>query len=472
MKEPFFTLTPERVRFDRFWVEIRQRNIWLILLRYGAVGMLLSLILGIVLLKYIYGVDEYQDIIPLWIITGSIFIYNLLFHKYWHYDREKRIRIYKIHGLRFSFLQICIDFVALMLFIYFTGGIETPIYSFFIFHVIIGSLFLPGRVIYLIITMTLLITSGGALLEYYQLIPHYHISGWIDVGLHQNHLYLLVYFLFYGIMLYLSIYLANSIARKLYQRERDLTIAYNELEGAEKTKSRYVRSVVHDLKTPIAAANTYLNMILDNTLGEVKEELKHPLERSKYRLDRAIDTINKILQISELKLSSEPKALIDVNVKDIFEDIYNDMSILIKTKKLDYELKCESEEDIIVQADSDLLKIAFSNLITNSYKYTRGGGRIDVKLETDNKNVVITVSDNGIGIPKEAQDKIFNEFYRTPLSRKEGVDGTGLGMSIVKQIIEKYHGNIVVKSPSYLAGDMGNPGSEFRITLPRFYREI
>ncbi|MFH1052344.1 MAG: HAMP domain-containing sensor histidine kinase [bacterium] len=467
MKEPFFILAPERVRYSRFWVEIRKRNRWLIMLRYGAVGMLCSLILGIIVLKTTFSLYNFNEILPLVIIAISILVYNLLFHYYWHYDREKRIRKYKIHGLRFSLTQICTDLLALMLFIYYTGGVESPIYVFFIFHVIIGSLFLPGRIISLIITLTLIGTCGASFLEYYNIIPHHHISGWLGLELYQNLFYIIVHFLFFGIALYLSIYLANSIARQLYRRSKDLTIAYEELENAEKTKSKYVMSVVHDLKTPIAAVATYLNMILDRTLGEVKEELLNPLERSKYRLDRAIETIDNILRISQIKLSSTPEELTDVDIGEIFRDIYKDVNVLLEAKNLEYKLIDESDDGLIIQGEPALLKLAFSNLVSNACKYTRNNGRIEVKLSFTGKNATVNIADSGIGIPDDAKDKIFQEFYRTPLSKKAGFEGTGLGMSIVKYIIEKHHGSIEVKSPSDLGDNQENPGTEFVVSIPK-----
>ena len=464
-KEPFFVLAPQRVQYDEFWLQIRARNKWLIMLRYGAVIMLISLIIGMLSLKYTFDINYYQDTIPLWIITFSILMYNIIFHKYRNLDSKTRIEKFKIHGLRFSLIQICTDLLALMLFIYFTGGIDTPLYAFFIFHIIIGSLFLPSRIMYLIITLIILITGSGAYLESIAIIPHYHISGWIDFELYQDNLYMIVFFIIFSISLYLSVYLANSIARDLYTREKELMNALNEIKDAEKAKSRYVMTVVHDLKTPIAAATTYLNMILDKALGDIKEEQKRPFERSKFRLDQAIDSINNILQISQLKLSSKSDELQKIKVIDLFQEIYSEMNVLFKSKNLEFNLK-SNEENIIVVADYTLLKLALSNLVSNAYKYTRNDGRVDVVIDYEGANVKISVIDNGIGIPLEQQAKIFQEFYRTPLSKKEGIEGTGLGMSLVKQIIDKFDGTITFKSPSHLSKDEHNPGTEFIVKLP------
>ncbi len=464
MKESFFTLAPERIQYQKFWKDIRKRNRWLILLRYGAFFLLSTLIIGIIIFQNIYGILTKEDIIPLIIIAASILFYNILFHFYWRFDREKRIRVFKIHGLRFSLFQICTDFLALMLFIYYTGGVESPLYVFFIFHVIIGSLFLPGRIINLIITITLAITCCGALLEYNGFILHHHINGWFQAGLYQNQIFVIVFFVFHSIALYFSIYLANSIARQLYQRERDLTIAYNDLQNAEKTKQKYVMSVVHDLKTPIAAAQTYLNMILDKTLGDIKDDQLRPLKRSQHRLENAIETINKVLQISRLKLGEESNETVSINVKDVIEEIYKEMRVLFESKNIHFDLVYNKEADYTILAENELIKLALSNLLSNAHKYTHENGKVEVTLVIEDGKVIISVADNGIGIPESAKVKIFQEFYRTPLSKKDGVEGTGLGMSIVKNIVEKYKGSISFKSPSYL-GDAEHPGTEFVVTF-------
>jgi signal transduction histidine kinase len=317
-----------------------------------------------------------------------------------------------------------------------------------------------------------LITGTGAYLESIAFIPHHHISGWIDFELYQHKLYMIVYFIIFSISLFLSVYLTNSIARDLYTRERELMKALNELKEAEKTKSRYVMTVVHDLKTPIAAATTYLNMILGKAMGEVNEELLRPLERSKYRLDQAIGAINDILQISKIKIGAVPEELVDVDIYDLFQEIYSETKVLFDSKNQNFNLKLNSSEKIIVQAEPPLLKLALSNLISNAYKYTRVNGRVDVNINREGIYAKISVADNGIGIPLEQHDKIFEEFYRTPLSKKEGIEGTGLGMSLVKQIIEKYRASISIQSPSSLAKDDDNPGTEFIVMFPLFYIEV
>ncbi len=470
----FFKLIPERVQFEQFWFEIRKRNKWLIYLRYGAFLLLTSLIIGILILESIYE-NFHVSTFPLWIIAFSILIYNLIFHGIWNYLAKKRSWINAKHvdihrkgfrSMHFSMIQILTDFMALMLFIYFTGGVETPLYVMFIFHVIIGSLFLPGPIMFLIITITLATTIVGSILELSGSIPHHSIAGLLDQQLYTNEAYLIVFFTIFGIALYLSIYLANSIAMRLYSRERALTDAYKQLEDAEKTKSKYVMSVVHDLKTPVSAVLTYLNMILGGNLGEIKDVFVKPLERSQARLKGAINIINDILYISQLKLESEPKDITDIDLHELIEEIYSEFSVIANSKNIDYSFE-PFQQGIIIKGDRRQLKLAISNLVSNAVKYVRENGKIEVTTESNNKNIVISIADTGIGIPPQEKDKIFNDFYRSTISKKSGIEGTGLGMSIVTEVIRHLNGKIEIDSPSRLKISDELPGSEFRLIIPK-----
>jgi signal transduction histidine kinase len=319
----------------------------------------------------------------------------------------------------------------------------------------------------LIIALTIVITFTGALLEFWGYVPHFQISGLLAEPLYNNIYYVLIYFTILTISLFLSSYLANSIARQLYNREKMLSIAYKELEQAEKSKTRYVMSVVHDLKTPIAAASTYLNLLLEGTLGRLLPEQVKPLERCKARLSNAINIINDILHISQLKLEEQMEKPTDVPLCKVFSDISEEMKVLFKSKKINYSYTCEKQGELYIRADYNLLRLALSNLVSNAYKYTEDNGIVEISVDDKKDFISITVADNGIGIPQVEIDKIFNDFYRSSISKKKEIEGTGLGLSLVKKIVEKYGGTITVQSPSYLKSDDQRIGTQFTIIFPK-----
>jgi signal transduction histidine kinase len=279
-------------------------------------------------------------------------------------------------------------------------------------------------------------------------------------------MYIAIFFTLFGIVLYMSIYLANSISKQLYRRERALTIAYEKLEEAEKSKSRYVMSVVHDLKTPIAAVLTYLDMLLEGSKGELKEGQVQPLERSKIRLLNAIGTINDILYISQLKLESTIDKSSNVNLNELFDEIYHDFQVIIHSKNISYEFHSDNNPSII-KGESRILKLALANIISNSVKYSDSDGKISIKITDFRNSFLISIADDGIGIPDAEKRKVFDDFYRTTKSKKRSTEGSGLGLSITLETIRKYSGSIKVESPSYLAVSDDLPGSEFIIELPK-----
>jgi two-component system phosphate regulon sensor histidine kinase PhoR len=135
------------------------------------------------------------------------------------------------------------------------------------------------------------------------------------------------------------------------------------------------------------------------------------------------------------------------------------------SKGIDYSFESDTKEDIYIQSDAKLMKLALANLITNAYKYTEPGGKIEVDIHDTKDSVIISVADNGIGIPDKEKDKIFQDFYRTSISKQKGIEGSGLGMSVVLHYIKSMNGNITVESPSRLKDGDARPGTDFILTL-------
>ena len=144
---------------------------------------------------------------------------------------------------------------------------------------------------------------------------------------------------------------------------------------------------------------------------------------------------------------------------DVFKEVYEMINYIANSKKIDLSYDFEDKE-IVVQAYSDYVKQLLLNLIDNAIKYTPEGGKVTVKQFSINNEIVIEVIDNGVGIPKEDQSKIFQRFYRVDKARSRSVGGTGLGLAITKHIVHSLKGSISVES------ELGE-GSKFIIRLPK-----
>jgi len=450
---------PWALEHKEFWDAIRKRNLWFIRLRYGVVILLLAfIILSISVFKIELTTVQLTLIL---IITISIFIYNLLLH---YLRKFVKFDIENFNPLSLSLLQMVLDLLSLSILVYYTGGIESPLYMLFVFHMIIGSLILPGTVVYTIATIFVLIFGTLISLEYTGIIAHHHVKGLLDFHLYDNIYYVTAYLTTFSFMIYVSVYLANGIARQLYKREKDLVDSIKKINAAEKEKQHYIMGIVHEIKTPIAAVTSYLDLILQKFLGPVDEKVEEKLLRAKTRADEGIQMINDVLNVSKLNLYDQFNEE-EIDLEELICGVIKRRKSFADSRLVEVKFMDERENKAQITGDKYLLDIAISNLVGNSVKYNVDGGRVEVKLIDKNKSVLIEICDDGIGIPERDLTKIFNDFYRASNAKKSSSEGSGLGLSVVKKIIQRHDGSISVKSPSRMA-KKDQPGASFIIELP------
>jgi signal transduction histidine kinase len=442
-----------------FWDAIRTRNLWFIRLRYGVVILLLAfIILSISLFKIEFTPVQLTLIL---IITVSIFVYNLLLHylrRFVKFDSES------FNPLSLSLLQMVLDLLSLSLLVYYTGGIESPLYMLFVFHMIIGSLILPGAVVYTIATIFVFIFATMITLEHTGVLLHHHVQGLLNFHLYDNLYYVTAYLTTFSFMIFISVYLANGIARQLYKREKDLVDSIKKINAAEKEKQQYIMGIVHEIKTPIAAVTSYLDLILQKFLGPVDEKVEEKLLRAKTRSDEGIQMINDVLNVSKLNLYDQFNEE-EIDLEELVCGVIRRRKSYADSRLVEMKFADERENKTQILGDRYLLDIAISNLVGNSVKYNIDGGKVEVILSSKNGSVLIEVCDDGVGIPEKELPKIFNDFFRATNAKKISSEGSGLGLSVVKKIIERHDGSISVKSPSRMS-KKDQPGASFIIEFP------
>lgn len=457
-----FNLIPKHTYdFNQLWDLIRRRNLWLIKLRYIATFSLLvftytgNFVLNFQLVPIQFAVLNTVALI--------MFVVNIT---YFYLMRSPLVKNSptSFNPLFVSLLQIIIDLLLLGVLSYYTGGIESPINFFYVFHMIIGSMILPGYVIYTLAITIVISFYTGSFLEYFGVIPHYALAGMFSTSLYNNLTAVIVISTAFGIMMIISVFFANSLASALYRREQELRIALDKLNEAEKAKQRYTMGVVHEIKTPIAAVQSYLDLILGKFVGEVPENIEDKVRKARVRSDEAIQIINDVLSISKLRLSE--KILKDpVDINDVITAVISRRRAQAENKQIILEFVDNRQHNELVFGDKNLLDLALSNLIGNAIKYTNPGGKIEVVLDkTNDGKTLIEICDNGIGIPKDEQENIFKEFYRASNVKERSHEGIGLGLSVVRHIIEQHGGRISFKSPSRLA-EGARIGTCFKIKL-------
>lgn len=243
--------------------------------------------------------------------------------------------------------------------------------------------------------------------------------------------------------------------RKLEEEARELARAKEELERLDRFKTMFMFTVAHELRAPLNALQSFLLAIVKGYIPP--EEWKEVLERAIQRTQDLLNLVDDLLKLAAAKSEKGLEKREPVSLAEVLEKVFP----LFKAEAEAKGIKCvlEIRQRPIVKADPDQMAQVWSNLISNAVKYTLPGGQVRVVLEERDGWAIGTVEDTGIGIASQDLDRIFEEFYRTPQAKKIAPRGTGLGLPLVKSIVEAHGGNITVKS------ELGR-GSSFVFRLP------
>lgn len=221
-------------------------------------------------------------------------------------------------------------------------------------------------------------------------------------------------------------------------------------------RQEFFSNVSHELKTPITSIQGFAELLETGIVTDEKTT-KEFLSKIKKETQNMTNLINDILMISKLESRVNEVTFSNVKVKPIIEDIISTHSSLAQLRNIQINLYCE---DIVFYANLQQLQQLFNNLIGNAIKYNIDSGQVFIGCYTEKNNLIFNIKDTGIGIPKYAQERVFERFYRVDKGRSKKMGGTGLGLSIVKHIVNFYNGQINLKSEI-------DKGTEITITLPK-----
>jgi PAS domain S-box-containing protein len=236
--------------------------------------------------------------------------------------------------------------------------------------------------------------------------------------------------------------------------ERDVT----KERAIDKSKSEFVSLASHQLRTPLSAINWYTEMLLDEDVGKLNIKQKDYLGEIYHSSKRMADLVGSLLNVSRIELGTfaiEPKP---TDITEILKSVVKELSHEIKKR---HQKLVEQYDKKIGQLniDQNLMRIVLQNLISNSVKYTPSKGSIKIEVHKIGNDVIISVADTGYGIPEHQQSRIFEKFFRADNIREVETDGTGLGLYIVKEIVEKSGGSIWFESKE-------GKGTKFYVSLP------
>ena len=232
------------------------------------------------------------------------------------------------------------------------------------------------------------------------------------------------------------------------------------LREIDKIKSELVANVSHELRTPLTSIKAYSETLIDIVGTEDVDTQKEFLNIICQESERLTNLISNLLDLSKLEAGDFKLELSDVNLAEIVKKCALLVKEMASQKGVSITVELPQQSSS-VKCDASKIEQVVINLLSNSIKYNKPeGGKVDVSLKENRSTFELMIRDTGIGIPKEACDKIFEKFYRVDSSLTYQVSGTGLGLAIVKHIIDKHNGKITVESTI-------NAGSKFMVTLPK-----
>ncbi|AMB92203.1 cell wall metabolism sensor histidine kinase WalK [Aerococcus christensenii] len=235
-----------------------------------------------------------------------------------------------------------------------------------------------------------------------------------------------------------------------------------EREKIERDRRQFVSNVSHELRTPLTSVRSYSEALSDGALEDPKlaREFLDVIQRE---TDRMIRMISDLLNLSRMDSNRQEMNLELIDLSRLVDHILDRFDMMLSSEEYankDYKILRElSDKPIWVEADQDRLTQIIDNILNNAIKYSPDGGNITVRLMTTHNEALLSIQDQGLGIPQKAIPHIFERFYRVDKARSREQGGTGLGLAIAKEVVERLNGRIWVNS-------IENKGSSFYISLP------
>ncbi len=248
-------------------------------------------------------------------------------------------------------------------------------------------------------------------------------------------------------------------------REGNLTLFYVSLcqditqrKEIDRAKTEFVSLASHQLRTPLSAIRWYSEMLLSKYVGDLNEKQRQYVKEIYAGNLRMVELVNALLNVSRIDLGTFAMEPEPVNLVEICQSVLKELNPQIMEKKQVIEEVFTDAPEVYI-ADPKLIRIVFQNFLSNSVKYTQPEGRITAEIGKKDNSLYIRVSDNGYGIPKSQHGKIFEKLFRADNVRQKDTEGTGLGMYIVKAIVESSGGKIWFESEE-------NNGTTFHVVMP------
>jgi len=217
-----------------------------------------------------------------------------------------------------------------------------------------------------------------------------------------------------------------------------------QMKASETYRREFIGNVSHELKTPIFNIQGYILTLLDGGLYDEEVNMKY-LKRTSKSVDRMINIVDDLEVITRLETEETQLEIGEFNIVELAKDVLDQLELKANESKIELSIQKEILGEFVL-GDIDKIQQVFANLVSNSIKYGKEGGRTEVRFFDMNENILIEIADDGIGISDMDLPRLFERFYRVDKNRSRKIGGTGLGLAIVKHIIEAHNQTINVRS--------------------------
>ncbi len=246
----------------------------------------------------------------------------------------------------------------------------------------------------------------------------------------------------------------ENITKQLYLKR----ITHKLNQDGKKVRYQFLSVLSHELKAPLNALEGYLRMMQEKQAGDRIDDYATHIDRSLQRIQGMRNLIMDLLDFTKIRLERKEEKIQEVNLGEIASGAI--VTVQPYAIQMEVSVNLEVRNDVVIMADPGDMEIIFNNLISNAVKYNKFGGKVDITIDSSDTDAIFIFSDTGIGITKSDTENLFVEFVRIKNEKTRNITGSGLGLSIVKKIVELYHGTIKVESTP-------DVGTTFTIRLPK-----
>ncbi len=246
----------------------------------------------------------------------------------------------------------------------------------------------------------------------------------------------------------------ENITKQLYLRR----ITHKMKQEGKKIRYQFLSVLSHELKAPLNALEGYLRMMQEKQSGELIDDYANAIERSLQRVQGMRNLIMDLLDFTKIRLERKEEKIQEVDLEAVAAGSI--VTVQPFAIQMEVTISLDVRSKAIIMADPDDMEIIFNNLLSNAVKYNKFGGKAEITIDTTESEAIVIFSDTGIGISPDDIENLFTEFVRIKSEKTRNITGSGLGLSIVRKVVELYKGTIRVDSKP-------EAGSTFTVRLPK-----